>query len=253
MKVFVLTLFPEMFTSVLNESILKRAREKGILQVELVNIRDFSHDPHRTCDDYPYGGGPGMVMKPEPIFEAVESVEEKLGRKPLVVLLTPQGQIFTGRMAAQLSKEKELVLIAGHYEGFDERVRSLANLEVSIGDYVLTGGELPAMVVLDAVARFLPGVLGDEDSAYDDSFSDGLLEGPQYTRPENYRGMSVPRILLEGDHLAIKKWRRKEAIRRTFERRPELLTSAVLTYEDRRFLQEIIAERRLNEKRTDKE
>jgi len=242
MHVYILTLFPEMFASVLEASILKRARESGLIHVTLVNIRDFSHDSHKTVDDYPYGGGPGMVMKPEPVYEAVDWVNRELGKKPFVVLLTPQGQLFTSSLAQKISRLDNLVLIAGHYEGFDERIRCLADIEVSIGDYVLTGGELPAMVVLDAVSRFVPGVLGDEVSAMQDSFSGGLLEGPQYTRPAEFRGMKVPDVLLGGDHRVIERWRRKESLRRTLKRRPDLLKDACLSYEDRCLLEEIIEE-----------
>lgn len=243
MKVYILTLFPEMFRPVLESSILKRARERGLIAVTLVNIRDFAHDAHKTVDDYPYGGGPGMVMKPEPVYEAVEWVEKDLGRKPYVILLTPQGEKFTGAVARRLACLRDMTLVAGHYEGFDERIRYLADAEMSIGDYVLTGGELPAMVVLDAVSRFIPGVLGDEESAMEDSFSDGLLEGPQYTRPPEYRGMRVPDVLLTGDHRAVERWRRKASLRRTLERRPDLLKEACLTYEDRRLLEEVMKER----------
>lgn len=239
MKSYVLTLFPEMFTGVLNASILKRAQDQGLLEVELVNIRDFTEDLHGTVDDYPYGGGPGMVMKPEPVYEAVEWVREQTDSEPYVVLLSPQGRQFDSVCAREIAKKEVVVLIAGHYEGFDERIRELANLELSIGDYVLTGGELAAMVVLDASVRFVPGVLGDETSALADSFSDSLLEGPQYTRPSTYRGLSVPEVLLSGNHEAVVRWRRKESLRRTAERRPELLNRARLTYEDRLVLEEI--------------
>ncbi|MGI6643833.1 MAG: tRNA (guanosine(37)-N1)-methyltransferase TrmD [Bacillota bacterium] len=242
MRVFILTLFPEMFTSVLNASILKRACEDGHLEITMVNPRVFASDPHKTVDDYPYGGGPGMVLKPEPIYEAVEWVESSLGEKPYVVLLTPQGQRFTSTMAMDLAGRNNLTLVAGHYEGFDERIRKLADRQISIGDYVLTGGEIAAMVVLDAVARFVPGVLGDNRSAQDDSFSSGLLEGPQYTRPPEYRGMKVPQVLLEGDFAAIVRWRRKESLRRTFRLRRDLLDSACLTFEDRCLLEEVVQE-----------
>ncbi len=240
MRVYILTLFPEMFSSVLQTSILKRAIEQGLLTVGLVNTRDFAKDAHKTVDDYPYGGGPGMVMKPEPVYEAVNWVKQDLRKEPYVVLLSPQGRIFTSSLAAEIAGKEDVVLIAGHYEGFDERIRHLADLEVSIGDYVLTGGELAAMVVLDGSARFIPGVLGHEESASQDSFSDGLLEGPQYTRPPEYKGMKVPEVLFSGHHEAIMRWRRKEAIRRTLERRPELFGKACLTYEDRLLLKEII-------------
>jgi tRNA (guanine37-N1)-methyltransferase len=238
-KVYVLTLFPEMFQCVLGSSILKRAQDEGLMTVRLVDVRDFSRDPHRTVDDYPYGGGPGMVMKPEPVLEAIDWVEEDLGARPYVVLMTPQGRRFDATVARELAGKHDLCLVAGHYEGFDERIRETACDEVSIGDFVLTGGEIPAMAVLDAVSRFVPGVLGDEASASADSFSDGLLEGPQYTRPPEYRGMKVPEVLVRGDHAAVSRWRRKEAIRRTYRRRPELLDGACLTFEDRRYLEEV--------------
>lgn len=239
MKVYVLTLFPDMFQSVLGSSILRRAQDEGLLSVVLVNIRDFTHDSHKTVDDYPYGGGPGMVMKPEPIYEAVEWVQSDLGRKPYVVLMTPQGLRFDANRARSLAKLDGLALIAGHYEGFDERVRLIADMEISIGDFVLTGGEIPAMAVLDAISRFIPGVLGHTDSALDDSFSDGLLECPQYTRPPEYRGMKVPDVLQSGDYGQIRRWQRKEALRRTYLRRRDLLEDACLTFEDRCFLEEI--------------
>jgi len=247
LKAYILTLFPEMFSSVVNTSILKRAQEQGLLAVNLVNIRDFAKDAHKTVDDYPYGGGPGMVMKPEPVYEGVDWVKQDCGDEPFVVLLTPQGERLSTPIARQISEKRHVVLIAGHYEGFDERVRCLAHMEISIGDYVLTGGELPAMVVLDASARFIPGVLGDEDSALQDSFSDGLLEGPQYTRPTEYRGLEVPDILLTGRHEDIWKWRRKEAIRRTLRRRPELLKVARLTFEDRCLLEQVVNEEKAGE------
>jgi len=238
-KVYILTLFPEVFQCVLSSSILKRAQEEGLLRVRLVDIREFSHDPHHSVDDYPYGGGPGMVMKPEPVYQAIEWVEKDLGRRPYVVLMTPQGRRFDAPAARELAQKQDLCLVAGHYEGFDERIRDAACDELSIGDFVLTGGEIPAMAVLDAVSRFIPGVLGDEASAHADSFSDGLLESPQYTRPPEYRGMRVPDVLLQGDHAAVSRWRRKEAIRRTYRRRPDLLETASLTFEDRRYLEEV--------------
>lgn len=239
MKAYILTLFPEMFAGVLNSSIMKRAQEQGLLEVHLVNIREFAEDRHGTVDDYPYGGGPGMVMKPEPVYEAIEWIREQMDAEPYVVLLSPQGRRFASTCAREIAEKEAIILIAGHYEGFDERIRRLADVEISIGDYVLTGGELAAMVVLDAASRFIPGVLGDETSALADSFSDGLLEGPQYTRPSTYRGLSVPEVLLSGNHEAVHRWRRKESLRRTAQRRPELLRSARLTFEDRRDLEEI--------------
>lgn len=244
MKVYIATLFPEVFGPLLESSILGRARETGLLEVETVNIRDFTTDTHRTVDDYPYGGGPGMVMKPEPVYQALAWIRRDSGKTPYVVLMTPQGRRFTTAVARELSGHDPLILVAAHYEGFDERIRSYADDEISIGDFVLTGGEIAAMAVLDATARFLPGVLGDETSATEDSFSDGLLEGPQYTRPREYLGMEVPEVLTQGDRAAIERWRRKESLRRTLNRRSDLLGSAVLTYEDRRILSEVLKEER---------
>ncbi|MDP8925292.1 MAG: tRNA (guanosine(37)-N1)-methyltransferase TrmD [Chloroflexota bacterium] len=221
MRIDILTLFPEMFAGPLGHSILKRAIEGGILEVGLTNPRDFTTDRHRTVDDYPYGGGPGMVMKPGPLFAAVESVARP--GSP-VILLSPRGRVFSQAVARELARHEYLVLICGHYEGVDERVREhLATDELSIGDYVLTGGELPAMVVVDAVARLLPGVLGDEGSSVDESHSDGLLEYPQYTRPAEFRGRRVPDVLLSGNHALIEAWRRREALLATARRRPDLL------------------------------
>lgn len=237
-----------MFHGVLGSSILSRARREGLISVELVNIRDFANDPHATVDDYPYGGGPGMVMKPEPIYEAVEWVEKELGERPHVVLMTPQGRKFDSGLARDLARRTNIALIAGHYEGFDERVRYIAQEEVSVGDFVLTGGEIPAMLVLDAVSRFVQGVLGDSESAQQDSFAGGLLEGPQYTRPPEYRGMKVPDALLTGDHRAIERWRRKEAIRRTLNRRRDLLNCACLTFQDMILLEEVKSEEANKEK-----
>ena len=224
MRIDILTLFPEMFSSPLGHSILRRAQEAGVVDFCLSNIRDFSEDSYHKVDDKPYGGGPGMVMMPGPVFECFEHVAGQGQEKGRVILLTPQGEKFDQAKAEELSCEKRLILIAGRYEGFDERIRSgLGAEQVSIGDFVLSGGELAAMVVIDAVVRLLSGVLGDEDSAKDDSFSDGLLEYPQYTRPEVFRGMSVPEILLSGDHGKIAKWRREQAIERTKKWRPDLL------------------------------
>jgi tRNA (guanine37-N1)-methyltransferase len=244
MRIYILTLFPEVFGPVLDSSIVGRAREAGILQVTTVNIRDFAHDAHGTVDDYPYGGGPGMVMKPEPLYEALAWVRRDSESEPYVALMTPQGRRFAAGVAKELACRDPLVLVAGHYEGFDERIRSFAHDEISIGDFVLTGGEIAAMAVLDATSRFLPGVLGDENSAEADSFSDGLLEGPQYTRPQEFLGMEVPAVLRGGDRAAIARWRRKESLRRTLERRKDLLRDAVLTYEDRRILAEVLKEER---------
>jgi tRNA (guanine37-N1)-methyltransferase len=221
MKIDVLTLFPAMFAGPLDGSIIQRARKKGLLDLKIHNLRDWTHDRHRTVDDKPFGGGPGMLMKPEPLFEAVESLK-RAGTK--VILLSPSGRKFDQSIARELAREKDLLLVTGHYEGFDGRVReTLADDELSIGDYVLTNGALPAMVVVDAVTRLLPGVLGDDESSRDESFSHGLLEYPQYTRPAEYRGMKVPDILVSGNHAEIEKWRRKQAKLRTEERRPDLM------------------------------
>jgi tRNA (guanine37-N1)-methyltransferase len=221
MKIDVLTLFPAMFAGPLDESIIKRAREAGLLDLQIHNLRDFAHDRHKTVDDRPFGGGPGMLLKPEPIFEARDKLA---GEGAHVVLLSPSGRSFTQAIAHELAHIKHLLLVTGHYEGFDERVRAhLADDELSIGDYVLTNGALPVMVVIDAVARLIPGVLGDDESALQESFSTGLLEYPQYTRPAEFRGMKVPEVLLSGDHAEIAKWRAHEARLRTQERRPDLL------------------------------
>jgi tRNA (guanine37-N1)-methyltransferase len=221
MKIDVLTLFPGMFTGPLDESIIKRARKAGLLELSLFNLRDYAHDRHQTVDDRPFGGGPGMLLKPEPIFEAVEQLA---GANTRVILLSPSGRTFNQDIARDLVRLEHMVLISGHYEGFDERVREkLADDELSIGDYVLTNGALPAMVIVDAVTRLIPGVLGDADSAEDESFSRGLLEYPQYTRPAEFRGMKVPDVLLSGNHEEIARWRGEQAHLRTEKRRPDLL------------------------------
>jgi tRNA (guanine37-N1)-methyltransferase len=221
MKIDVLTLFPAMFAGPLDESIIKRAREAGRLDLAIHNLRDYAHDRHKTVDDRPFGGGPGMLLKPEPIFEAVESLARESTR---VILLSPAGRPFSQAIARELAGLEHLLMVSGHYEGFDERVREqLADDELSIGDYVLTNGALPVMVIIDAVTRLLPGVLGDEGSARDDSFSQGLLEYPQYTRPAEFRGMKVPEVLLSGNHAEIARWRAEQARLRTRERRPDLL------------------------------
>lgn len=242
MKIDVLTLFPEMFDGVFSASILGKAREKGIVELNTVNFRDYSNNKHNTVDDYPYGGGGGMVLKPEPIFAAVESLTEPLSPAiaPRVILMCPQGEPFTQRKAEELAKEDHLIFICGHYEGYDERIREhLVTDELSIGDYVLTGGELPAMVVIDSVARLLPGVLGNETSAVTDSFSTGLLEYPHYTRPVQFRGWDVPDILLSGHHANIEKWRKRQAIERTWRKRPDMLAAYPLSKEEQRWLKEI--------------
>jgi tRNA (guanine37-N1)-methyltransferase len=221
MKIDVLTLFPAMFAGPLDESIVQRARKKGLLDLKIHNLRDWAHDRHKTVDDRPFGGGPGMLLKPEPLFEAIESLQRE---KTRVILLSPAGRQFNQAIARELAEQEDLLLVTGHYEGFDARVReALADDELSIGDYVLTNGALPAMVVIDAVTRLLPGVLGDDESSRDESFSQGLLEYPQYTRPAEFRGMKVPDVLVSGNHAEIEKWRREQARLRTQERRPDLL------------------------------
>lgn len=243
MHIDILTLFPEMFHHVLRTSVLGRAIDRGLLKVNTVNFRDFSEDKHRTVDEPPYGGGGGMVIKPEPVFNAVEHVlaqKEGPESESRIVLMTPQGELFNQEKAEELARVDHLILICGHYEGFDERIRQyLVTDELSIGNYVLTGGELPAMVVVDGVARLLPGVLGNEQSAQDDSFADGLLEYPQYTRPAEFRGWRVPDILLSGNHAEIEKWRRLESIKRTWERRPEMLDQADLSEAEIQFLRQL--------------
>jgi tRNA (guanine37-N1)-methyltransferase len=248
MDIAILTLFPDMFTGPFSESMLRRAQERGLVSIHLHNIRDYTHDRHNVVDDTPYGGGQGMVMKPEPLFEAVETVLNDLNsnqdhqgfQETPVILLTPQGRPFTQAIAQELSQHPALVFICGHYEGMDARAEeALATDSISIGDYVLTGGEIPAMAIVDAVVRLLPGVLGDDMSAIDDSFATGLLEGPTYTRPAEYRGESVPDVLLSGDHAAVDRWRREQSLRRTYERRSDLLESADLTAKDKAYLEKL--------------
>lgn len=232
-----LTLFPDMIRDGFQTSITGRAVENGILSLETVNIRNFSVNKHQRVDDYPYGGGAGMVMQAEPVYLAYESVAKRLTKKPRVLYMSPQGKVFHQRMAEELAREEELVFLCGHYEGIDERVlEEIVTDEVSIGDYVLTGGELPALVMMDAISRLLEGVLHNEESAEFDSFSDNLLEYPQYSRPQNWRGKEVPEILLSGHHLNVEKWRREQSLLRTKKRRPDLLETANLTKEDKKFL-----------------
>ncbi len=236
MRVDLLTLFPEAVRGPLEASILRRAVAKGLLEVRIWDLRSFGLGRHRITDDTPFGGGGGMVLRPEPVYEAVDAITRQAGRGR-ILLFTPQGRPFDQAAARRLSRLEHLVLVCGHYEGFDERIRALADEEVSIGDYVLTGGELPALVVLDAVTRLVPGVIGP--AAAEDSFAEGMLEWPQYTRPREYRGMAVPEVLLSGDHGRIRLWRRREALRRTAERRPDLFESLELGPEDRKLLREI--------------
>lgn len=245
MQFEVFTLLPEIFPSYLDTSILKRARERGLISVNVHNIRDYTHDKHHTTDDQPYGGGGGMVLKPEPVFEAIETVlgmaapqtpSEPNSNIP-IILLTPQGRVFNQTIAKELSQFPRIALLCGRYEGIDERIReNLVTDEISIGDYVLTGGELPALILIDAVARLLPDVLGDPTGAEDDSHAMGLLEYPHYTRPPEFRGSKVPDVLLSGDHAKIDKWRREQALERTFRKRPDMLERAELSKEDRNFV-----------------
>lgn len=226
MRIDILTLFPKMFTGVLQSSILHRALTKNLVDVRITDIRNFSYERHRNVDDTPYGGGPGMLLKPEPIFRAVESIQVCPGVTPLLLLMTPQGKQYNQQMAWDYSKKEHIIIICGHYEGFDERIRiGLKPTEVSIGDYVLTGGEIPAMTILDSVVRLLPGVLGCDESSLRESFHDNKLEYPQYTKPVEWRGMRVPEILCSGHHAKIKEWQEEMSIQRTRERRPDLLAT----------------------------
>lgn len=237
MNYHVLTLFPEMILQGLNTSIIGRAIEKGILTLEAVNIRDYAGNRYGKVDDYPYGGGAGMVMQAEPVYAAVKDLEERMGHKPRVIYLTPQGSVFRQEMAVDFAKEEDLVFLCGHYEGIDERVlEEVVTDYVSIGDYVLTGGELPAMVMIDAISRMVPGVLSNGESGTIESFHDNLLEYPQYSRPEVWRDKAVPPVLLSGHHANVEKWRREESIKRTLERRPDLLEDANLTEKEKQFL-----------------
>jgi tRNA (guanine37-N1)-methyltransferase len=239
-KVDIVTVLPEVFPGVLSASILGRATASGAIDVRVHDLREWTNDRHRTTDDYPFGGGPGMVMKPEPVYRAVRDLTSGSEPQPRVVLLSPQGARLDQSVVRRLASEPALLIVCGRYEGFDERIRALADEEISIGDYVLTGGELAALVLVDAVARLQPGVLGGEGSADTESFSDGLLEYPQYTRPASFEGMDVDPVLLSGDHARIAAWRRREAIRRTALRRPDLIAAADLSDDERRFAQNII-------------
>jgi tRNA (guanine37-N1)-methyltransferase len=234
----ILTLFPEVFQGIFSFGIFQRAMEQKLVNISVHNIRDYTHDKHHTADDYPYGGGAGMVLKPDPIFEAVESIEKEA--ETPVILLSPQGRLFCQKIAQELSSYRRLILICGHYEGVDERVSEhLVTDEISVGDYVLSGGEPAAIVVIDAVVRLLPGVLGSAESLVDDSHVGGLLEYPQYTRPPVFRGWSVPEVLLSGNHAQIAKWRREQAIRRTMKRRPELLEKVELSPKEKRLIEKL--------------
>lgn len=241
MIIDIVSIFPGMFAGPLSTSVIGLAQERGLLEVRSHDLRDWTHDRHRSTDDSPYGGGPGMVMKPQPLFEAMDAVQALEDEPGRVIFFTPAGVPFTQAIAEELSAEERLIMVCGRYEGFDERTLSLADLELSIGDYVLTGGELPAMVVVDAVSRLLPGVLGHEESAVDESFSEGLLEYPQYTRPAVYRGLEVPEVLRSGDHARIDAWRREQSIRKTARVRPELLAHATLSKSERGIAEQELA------------
>ena len=239
MHYYVLTLFPEMITNACGESILGRASQKGLISVEAINIRDYSTNKHNRVDDYPYGGGAGMVMQPMPVYDAWKDLTERIGKKPRVLFMTPQGKPFSQKLAEEYAKEEDLIFLCGHYEGIDQRVLDLiVTDEVSAGDFVLTGGELPAMMMIDCISRLVPGVLNNEASAQDESFEGNLLEYPQYTRPEVFMGESVPPVLLSGHHGNIDKWRREQSILRTAKKRPDLLKNAELTQKEKNWLRE---------------
>ena len=234
MRFYILTLFPEMVLAGLSASIIGKAAERGIVEIEAVNIRDYTKDRHMKVDDYPYGGGAGMVMQAQPIYDAYQAVKQKIGHTPRTVYLTPQGPVFHQQMAKEMAKEEDLVFLCGHYEGVDERVlEEIVTDYVSIGDYVLTGGELPAMVMVDAISRMVPGVLTNEESGETESFEGGLLEYPQYSRPREWMGREVPQVLMSGDHLKIQDWRREQSILRTKKYRPDLLKTADLTIKEK--------------------
>ena len=243
MNYHILTLFPEMVMGGLNTSIIGRAVEKGLISIEAINIRDYSKDKHNHVDDAPYGGGAGMVMQPGPVCDSYEDLCRKIGKRPRVLYMTPQGQTFNQSIAEELAKEEDLVFLCGHYEGIDERALELIVTDyLSVGDYVLTGGELPAMVMIDCISRLVPGVLNNDVSAEIESFHDNLLEYPQYTRPEVYEGKKVPEVLLSGHHKNIETWRRQQSIKRTLERRPDLLADANLSKKEKQYLAELLAE-----------
>ena len=240
MHYYVMTLFPEMIDYIMAQSIIGRALTDELIKLKIINIRDYAKNRYRQVDDYPYGGGAGMLMQADPIYSAYKDICNGLGKKPRLIYTTPQGRLFNQDLAKELAKEEELIFLCGHYEGVDERVLELTDAEsISIGDYVLTGGELPSVVMMDAISRMIKGVLSNEDSAEFESFEDGLLEYPQYTRPSIYEGMEVPEILLSGNHKNIEEWKRKEALRRTFERRPDLLDPKFLSAKDLSFLQSL--------------
>lgn len=244
MNYHILTLFPEMVMDGLNTSIIGRAVEKGLISIEAINIRDYSKDKHNHVDDAPYGGGAGMVMQPGPVCDSYEDLCRKIGKRPRVLYMTPQGQTFNQSIAEELAKEEDLVFLCGHYEGIDERALELIVTDyLSVGDYVLTGGELPAMVMIDCISRLVPGVLNNDISAEIESFHDNLLEYPQYTRPEVYEGKKVPEVLLSGHHKNIETWRRQQSIKRTLEHRPDLLAGANLSKKEKQYLAELLAER----------
>lgn len=244
MIIKVMTLFPEMFSGPLDDSMIQRAKEKNIVDLEYINIRDYADNKHKKVDDYPYGGGPGMVMAPQPIFDCYNQIVKatglKGGERPRVIYLSPKGEIFNQRVAIELSKEKFIIMLCGHYEGVDQRViDEIVTDEISIGDYVLTGGEIPAMVLIDSITRLLPGVLSQSQCYEDETFYSGLLEYPQYTRPASFRGLEVPGVLISGNHKKIDEWRRRESLRLTYKRRPELLKNTELTDGDKEFLKSI--------------
>jgi len=239
MKIDVLTLFPEMIKEPMSHSIMKRAQERDLIDINIINFRDYGQGKHKLVDDIPYGGGAGMLLKPEPLFEAMDDIQANTTTKPRVILMDPAGRPFTQSVAEELAEEEHLVFICGHYEGYDERIRTLVTDEISLGDYVLTGGELASLVMIDATVRLLPEVLGNNESALLDSHSSGLLEHPHYTRPAEYRGMVVPEVLRNGNHKLIDEWRRKESLKRTFLRRPDMLKNSELSKEDLAYLEEL--------------
>ncbi|HIU48739.1 MAG TPA: tRNA (guanosine(37)-N1)-methyltransferase TrmD [Candidatus Avimonoglobus intestinipullorum] len=240
MRFDVLTLFPAMFEAVLGDSIIRRAREKGLLEMHFINIRDFSKNKHRKVDDYPYSGGGGMLMAPQPIYDAYQSIVSGLDYKPLTIYLSPQGKVFRQQTAIELSKERHIVLLCGHYEGVDQRILDkIVDMELSIGDFVLTGGEIPAMAVIDAVSRMVPGVLSEDSSYQNESHYAHLLEHPQYTRPEEFMGARIPDVLISGHHAKIEAWKRQESLRNTYSKRPDLLEQAALSEADIAFLNQL--------------